>query len=165
MAVEDERDGGLTAAELRAILREAPCVGEIARSGKDAAGKPLENEFYYVPERDDSALRREAVVAGAGRTSLRAVRRNHKVSNFFPFPLSDLRLSLADGRSNISGRSRGSEFCSTWGCFFGGVVQEIAFSVAFSSLLVAAAIGPSSRFYSENLSQRKSAYLTLINVK
>ena len=69
-----------TAAELRRILRETQCVGEIARSGKDAAGKPLENEFYYVPERDDSAMRREAVVAGAGRTSLRAVRRNHKVS-------------------------------------------------------------------------------------
>ena len=67
----EDRDevGQLTAAELRRILWETPCVGEIARSGKDAAGKPLENEFYYVPERDDSAIRREAVVAGAGRTS------------------------------------------------------------------------------------------------
>jgi hypothetical protein len=58
-------------------------------------------------------MRREAVVAGAGRTSLRAVRRNHKVST------SDWTVwaGLMSAKSNTSGRSRGSE-CGSKDCFF-----------------------------------------------
>lgn len=132
---EEKAHGGeegvrqLTAAELRQILRETPCVGEIARSGKDAAGKQLENEFYYVPERDDSAMRREAVVAGAGRTSLRAVRRNHKVSS------APGCASEADGcKSNTSGRSRASEHSSR--IAFSVERLQHAFSAAFFLLLL-----------------------------
>jgi hypothetical protein len=69
----------LTHDHLRDILLSIPCVGEIAREGKDAAGKPLENEFYYLPDMDDNLMRREAVVGGRGGTGLRAVRKNHKV--------------------------------------------------------------------------------------
>jgi hypothetical protein len=69
----------LTHDHLREILLSIPCVGEIAREGKDAAGKPLENEFYYLPDMDDNLMRREAVVGGRGGTGLRAVRKNHKV--------------------------------------------------------------------------------------
>jgi hypothetical protein len=72
----------LTHADLERVLHSIPCVGEIKRQdkGKDAAGKPLENEFYYLPEMDDNAMRRDNVISGRGGTGLRAVRKNHKVS-------------------------------------------------------------------------------------
>lgn len=38
----------LTDVELKSLLDDIPCVGEIVREGKDAAGKPLEDEFYYM---------------------------------------------------------------------------------------------------------------------
>jgi hypothetical protein len=76
----------LAQAELERLLHSIPCVGEIDRQGKDAAGKPLENEFYYVPEMDENSMRREAVLGSRGGTGLRAVRKNHKVrsSSFIP---------------------------------------------------------------------------------
>lgn len=70
----------LTEVELKSILDAMSCVGQIHREGKDAAGKPLEDEFYYVPEMDTDLMRRDAVVGGMGKTGLRAVRRQHKVS-------------------------------------------------------------------------------------
>ncbi|QDS70592.1 hypothetical protein FKW77_000093 [Venturia effusa] len=72
---EDEE---LTDSDLRRVLHAIPCVGEINRQGKDAAGKALENEFYYVPEMDDNTMRRDAVLGGRGGTGLRSVRKNHK---------------------------------------------------------------------------------------
>lgn len=32
------------------ILMTVPCIGIVHRSGKDAAGKPLPDEYYYIPE-------------------------------------------------------------------------------------------------------------------
>lgn len=75
----EDADAALTDADLKQLLEAIPCVGEITRSGKDAAGKQLENEYYYVPEMDDNAMRRDTVKASMGSTSLRAVRKNHKV--------------------------------------------------------------------------------------
>ncbi|KAF2127592.1 hypothetical protein P153DRAFT_358464 [Dothidotthia symphoricarpi CBS 119687] len=68
----------LTHQDLKKILDDTPCVGEIPRAGKDAAGKPLENEFYYVPEMDSNQMRRETITAGMRSTGLRTVRRTHK---------------------------------------------------------------------------------------
>jgi hypothetical protein len=67
---------------LRALpaLLAAPCIGRIQREGKDAAGKPLETEYYYVPDADADAARRAAVVDGLQRPSLRTCRKQHKVS-------------------------------------------------------------------------------------
>ena len=65
--------------ELRMLLDDIPCVGEIAREGKDAAGKALENEYYYVPEMDADEGRRNAVEGSLGKPGLRAVRKQHKV--------------------------------------------------------------------------------------
>lgn len=78
-----EGDEELTHDELERVLHSIPCVGEITRQdkGKDAAGKPLENEFYYLPEMDENAMRRDAVIGGRGGTGLRAVRKSHKVRN------------------------------------------------------------------------------------
>ncbi|CAZ81358.1 unnamed protein product [Tuber melanosporum] len=61
------------------VLNNLHCVGEIKRSGKDAAGKPLESEYCYTPDRDTDSGRRDAVVQGMGRVGLRACRRTHKV--------------------------------------------------------------------------------------
>ena len=70
----------LSSSELKTILDEIPCVGEISREGKDAAGKLLESEFYYVPEKDNDEMRRQAVTTSLGKTSIRAARKQHKVS-------------------------------------------------------------------------------------
>lgn len=70
----------LTGSRLKIILDNIPCIGEIPREGKDAAGKALENEYYYVPEMDSDVMRREAFVGSRGSTGLRSVRKSHKVS-------------------------------------------------------------------------------------
>ncbi|KAL9057084.1 MAG: hypothetical protein Q9162_002518 [Coniocarpon cinnabarinum] len=62
---------------LRSLLDDEPCVGMITREGKDAAGKALENEYYYVPEMDADEGRRAAVEGG--KPGMRAVRKQHKV--------------------------------------------------------------------------------------
>ena len=62
---------------LRSVLDDTACIGEIAREGKDAAGKALENEYYYVPEMDTDEGRRSAVEVG--KPGIRAVRKQHKV--------------------------------------------------------------------------------------
>jgi hypothetical protein len=70
---------GLTKSELRRMLNAAPCIGEIHREGKDAAGKALESEYYYIPDADHDEARR-AVVEGMRKPSLRNCRKQHKVS-------------------------------------------------------------------------------------
>ncbi|KAL8377419.1 hypothetical protein RB595_008208 [Gaeumannomyces hyphopodioides] len=74
----ERRDGKLTKACLRSIIEAVPCIGTIPRQGKDAAGKPLESEYYYVPEKDDDELRRLAVTDGMRKPSLRNCRKQHK---------------------------------------------------------------------------------------
>lgn len=69
----------LSTSELKTLLDSIPCVGEISREGKDAAGKLLESEFYYVPEMDVDTMRRDTVTQSLGKTSIRAARKQHKV--------------------------------------------------------------------------------------
>ncbi|KAJ2898790.1 uncharacterized protein MKZ38_003660 [Zalerion maritima] len=73
-----EERSTITKEQLRVLIGEVECTGNIERTGKDAAGKPLECEFYYIPEKDIDMQRRNAVVQGLGRPSLRACRRQHK---------------------------------------------------------------------------------------
>ncbi|KAH7128686.1 hypothetical protein B0J11DRAFT_431217 [Dendryphion nanum] len=68
----------LSKQDLKKMMDGIPCVGEIPRSGKDAAGKALENEFYYVPEMDTDQMRRDAVTGSFRGTGLRSVRKQHK---------------------------------------------------------------------------------------
>lgn len=70
---------GLTKSDLRKMLNAAACIGEIHREGKDAAGKALESEYYYVPDEDKDVARRAAVVEGLRKPSLRNCRKQHKV--------------------------------------------------------------------------------------
>lgn len=69
---------GLTKDNLRRMLNGAACIGEIHREGKDAAGKALESEYYYVPDNDTDEARRAAVVDGLRKPSLRNCRKQHK---------------------------------------------------------------------------------------
>lgn len=70
---------GLSKDSLRAIIEGTSCVGIIRRQGKDAAGKPLESEYYYIPELDTDEHRRLAVTENLRKPSLRACRKQHKV--------------------------------------------------------------------------------------
>jgi hypothetical protein len=67
---------------LKTIIDGIPCIGEIKREGKDAAGKLLESEFYYMPETDTDDMRRDTVTQSLGKTSMRAARKQHKVCLF-----------------------------------------------------------------------------------
>ena len=71
---------GVTSGELKQMLQFTDCIGEVTREGKDAAGKPLESEFYYIPDLDTDITRRDAVVEGLRKPGLRACRKQHKVS-------------------------------------------------------------------------------------
>ncbi|KAL8685104.1 MAG: hypothetical protein Q9224_005964 [Gallowayella concinna] len=83
---------GVTAGELIRLLDSTACIGEVTREGKDAAGKPLECEFYYVPDLDNDVKRRNAVVDGLRKPGLRACRKQHKVN--FPLYVSLVRVLL-----------------------------------------------------------------------
>lgn len=72
--------GSFTMGEVKQIIGDTSCIGEVIREGKDAAGKALESEFYYVPDLDDDDKRKEAVVNDLRKPGLRACRKQHKVS-------------------------------------------------------------------------------------
>lgn len=67
---------------LKRLLDATGCIGEVEREGKDAAGKRLESEYYYIPDLDEDVKRRDAVVDGLGKPGLRACRKQHKVCSF-----------------------------------------------------------------------------------
>jgi hypothetical protein len=71
--------GSLTKLQLRDIIDDMSCVGEVVREGKDAAGKVLESEYYYVLEKDEDEKRKELVANDLMKPGLRACRKQHKV--------------------------------------------------------------------------------------
>ena len=73
----------LSLGDLKQMLDATTCVGEVPRSGKDAAGKPLESEYYYIADLDVDEKRRDAVVEGLQKPGLRACRKQHKVRRNF----------------------------------------------------------------------------------
>jgi hypothetical protein len=77
LPAEERKD--LTKDGLRHVIEKTACVGVIRRQGKDAAGKPLETEYYYIPEMDEDENRRLAVTDGLRKPSLRNCRKQHKV--------------------------------------------------------------------------------------
>ncbi|KAF3908240.1 hypothetical protein AA313_de0204202 [Arthrobotrys entomopaga] len=62
---------------VQGLLTTVACIGGIEREGKDASGKPLETEYYYIAEQDDDSDRK-ALVESLSKPSLRACRRTHK---------------------------------------------------------------------------------------
>ncbi|KAL1972736.1 hypothetical protein VTN31DRAFT_7150 [Thermomyces dupontii] len=67
-----------TKAEIQSLLGQVKCIGEVRRQGKDAAGKPLESEFYYIADHDEDEMRRQAVVNDLRKPGLRNCRKQHK---------------------------------------------------------------------------------------
>ncbi|CCD22217.1 FHA domain-containing protein NDAI_0A00590 [Naumovozyma dairenensis CBS 421] len=75
----NSKTNALKRKELRALLKSVKCIGVIYRHGKDAAGKPLDEEYYYDLENDDDQDRRNLVTSlKGGRTGLRSCRKTHK---------------------------------------------------------------------------------------
>lgn len=68
----------LSRTQLRAILFQIECIGTIYRQGKDAAGKPLDEEYYYDSARDTDEGRKQLVGSVKGAGGLRNCRKTHK---------------------------------------------------------------------------------------
>lgn len=68
----------LSLPQLRTVLHNASCIGVIYRQGKDAAGKPLEEEYFYEPEKDQDSQRILLLSLIKGHGGLRACRKTHK---------------------------------------------------------------------------------------
>ena len=64
---------------VKEMIAQTTCIGEVTREGKDAAGRALESEYYYIPSEDEDEMRREAVVNDLRKPGLRACRKQHKV--------------------------------------------------------------------------------------
>ncbi|KAK6346685.1 hypothetical protein TWF696_006803 [Orbilia brochopaga] len=62
---------------VQALLNSVSCIGEIKREGKDASGKPLEAEYYYIADADEDEDRK-AIIGSLAKPSLRACRKVHK---------------------------------------------------------------------------------------
>lgn len=92
LPVEEQKD--ITKTQLQKLIESTVCIGVIERQGKDAAGKPLESEYYYLPEQDTDDQRRTAVVDGLRKPSLRSCRKQHKVSRKIPRSVSFVSLCL-----------------------------------------------------------------------
>lgn len=75
----DCRSKNATREQIRQIIDNTECIGKVAREGKDAAGKPLESEYYYIADFDKDEMRRDAVVYELRKPGLRTCRKQHKV--------------------------------------------------------------------------------------
>jgi hypothetical protein len=73
---------GLPTSQIKSTIETTQCIGEVSREGKDAAGKPLESEYYYIPDFDEDEKRKEAVVNDLMKPGLRNCRKQHKVRSF-----------------------------------------------------------------------------------
>lgn len=102
LPMEEKKD--LSKDDLRRIIESTDCIGIIPRQGKDAAGKALETEYYYVPERDADDSRRLAVTDGLRKPSLRACRKQHKVSRI----VTMLAMRVWSGLTMISSNTIGN---------------------------------------------------------
>ncbi|MCJ1255285.1 hypothetical protein MMC24_003101 [Lignoscripta atroalba] len=98
----------ISAEILKGLLDGTQCIGEVAREGKDAAGKPLESEYYYIPDLDSDEKRRDAVVEDLRKPGLRACRKQHKVGIAIPCYLANALCLLTNDNSNTSGEDRNS---------------------------------------------------------
>ncbi|KAI9762041.1 MAG: hypothetical protein M4579_000677 [Chaenotheca gracillima] len=90
----------LSISELKNVLDSTDCIGKVSREGKDAAGKALESEYYYIPDLDVDEGRRATVVDGLQKPGLRACRKQHK--QYYWRELRDLNASVWEGEKGAS---------------------------------------------------------------
>lgn len=98
-----QENKGLSKDDLRKLINGTSCIGEIHREGKDAAGKALESEYYYIPDEDQDEQRRAAVVDGLRKPSLRNCRKQHKVNQ--PLTSEPSRINILTLASNTTGNA------------------------------------------------------------
>ena len=60
-------------AQIRAILHDLKCIGVIHRQGKDAAGQPLQEEYYYMPDEDRERTTLVSNIKGWGLRSRKLI--------------------------------------------------------------------------------------------
>ncbi|CAF9933728.1 MAG: hypothetical protein HETSPECPRED_008976 [Heterodermia speciosa] len=72
-----QENARLTKESLKTMVDAIRCIGKVSREGKDAAGKALESEYYYIADLDAEEKRRNAV-EGLQKPGLRACRKQHK---------------------------------------------------------------------------------------
>lgn len=118
--------------EIRAVIDATQCIGKVAREGKDAAGKPLESEYYYVADFDDDAMRREAVVNDLRKPGLRNCRKQHKVSLPWPVLLSLVRGQLLTSVAIFLAQAQ-VIVPSVWVCWLSSCRYCLLFLSAFAS--------------------------------
>lgn len=75
-------DQPLSVESLKKLLDATKCIGKVEREGKDAAGKQLESEYYYMADLDLDVARKDAVIKGLRKPGLRSCRKQHKVCFF-----------------------------------------------------------------------------------
>ncbi|VEU23104.1 DEKNAAC104235 [Brettanomyces naardenensis] len=80
LALNPVKERDISRLQLRCILiHHIPCIGVIYRTGTDAAGLPLDEEYYYIPEKDQDKSRVMLVEELKGSAShLRSCRKTHK---------------------------------------------------------------------------------------
>jgi hypothetical protein len=98
-----EEAGAISRDDLTALINAIDCIGKVSREGKDAAGKKLESEYYYIPDEDKDEKRKEAVVNDLMKPGLRACRKQHKVCHTCYL---NMRRSANIFASNTTGVSR-----------------------------------------------------------
>ncbi|KAK9453275.1 hypothetical protein V1511DRAFT_489876 [Dipodascopsis uninucleata] len=62
----------------QSIVKNILCVGVIHRQGKDASGKRLEEQYYYIADKDEDEHRKAAVEDLRGHPGIRSCRKVHK---------------------------------------------------------------------------------------
>lgn len=134
LPADEKKD--LTKSALRRIMEATRCIGVIARQGKDAAGKPLESEYYYIPEHDTDDSRRIAVTDGLRKPSLRACRKQHKVLTYLhaQLILTKWILTLTE-HSNIIGNGPKLHDGFLWpGLIDSGIMMALCFFLPLTLL-------------------------------
>jgi hypothetical protein len=126
-----EEAGAISKDDLTTLINSIDCIGEVSREGKDAAGKKLESEYYYIPDKDKDEKRKEAVVNDLMKPGLRACRKQHKVCDSNLQNVTDdanisLAILLAQAEESIKTTQPN------------GVVLAIALALAIASTVITA---------------------------
>lgn len=74
--------------QLQEFIRSLDCVGVIEGGVEDTTGRKAEDEYYYIPEKDDNEERSNAVQNSKGHRSLRNCRKTPKQYFYRPLNLS-----------------------------------------------------------------------------
>lgn len=131
-----KENADLSLETLKKMLGVVPCIGEVSREGKDAAGKTLESEYHYIPEMDLDQERRNAVVGELRKPGLRSCRKQHKVSGLeygvlcIEIVLLTHRVAILLAEAKVDIQSSKSASAEVWTAFIDVKSLEFLFPTA-----------------------------------